>query len=216
VFVLKLNTDGIYQWHTFYGSGNDEYGYGIAVDGSSNVYVTGTGNGTWGSPLSPYSGNNDFFVFNLNTNGTYQWHSFYGSGNNDEGWSVAVGTNGKVYVAGGSYATWGSPLHTFIGNESVFVLKLDDQDGSVRVIRGGNPFNSYSKIKNAYDAAADGDTIQSRTMVFNESLTFASDINVLLKGGYNYDFLLNPLMTTVNGIFTISGGAVTTDNIIIK
>ena len=216
VFVLKLNTDGIYQWHTFYGSGNDEYGYGIAVDGSSNVYVTGTGNGTWGSPLSAYSGNYDVFLLKLNSSGTYQWNSFYGSGNNDEGWSVAVGTNGKVYVTGGSYATWGSPLHAFIGTESVFVLKLDDQDGSVRVIRGGNPFNSYSKLQNAYNAAADGDTIQAQTMVFSESLTFGANIAVLLKGGYNYDFVLNPLMTTVNGIFTISGGVVTVDNIIIN
>ena len=41
IFVLKLNSSGTYQWHTFYGSSSDDYGYGIVTDGSGNVYVTG-------------------------------------------------------------------------------------------------------------------------------------------------------------------------------
>ncbi len=42
VFVLKLDANGAYQWHTFYGSVSGAVpGYSIAVDGSSNVYVTG-------------------------------------------------------------------------------------------------------------------------------------------------------------------------------
>ena len=41
LFVLKLNSSGAYQWHTFYGSTDDDYGYGIAVDTDGNVYVTG-------------------------------------------------------------------------------------------------------------------------------------------------------------------------------
>ena len=217
IFVLKLDSAGAYKWHTFYGSaGNDDFGYGIAVDGSGNVYVTGTSQGNWGSPLSAYSGNADFFLLKLNSSGTYQWHSFYGSGNDDWGWGVAVDTSGKVYVTGGSNATWGTPIHSFIGNESVFVLKLDDLAGSARVLSGGLPISSYSKLQDAYNAATDGDTIQAQTMVFTESLTFVANINVLLKGGYNYDFLLNPLMTTVKGVLTISGGTVTLENLIIN
>jgi len=217
IFVLKLDSAGAYKWHTFYGSaGNDDFGYGIAVDGSGNVYVTGTSQGNWGSPLSAYSGNADFFLLKLNSSGTYQWHSFYGSGNDDWGWGVAVDTSGKVYVTGGSNATWGTPIHSFIGNESVFVLKLDDLAGSARVLSGGLPISSYSKLQDAYNAATDGDTIQAQTMVFTESLTFVANINVLLKGGYNYDFLLNPLMTTVKGVLTIGGGTVTLENLIIN
>jgi hypothetical protein len=56
IFVLKLNGSGAYQWHTFYGSANSDYGGAIAVDGSDNVYVTGYSMATWGSPLHPYSG----------------------------------------------------------------------------------------------------------------------------------------------------------------
>ena len=41
IFVLKLNSSGAYQWHTFYGSSNADEALGIATDGSGNVYVTG-------------------------------------------------------------------------------------------------------------------------------------------------------------------------------
>ncbi len=41
-FVTKLSSSGnslIYS--TYLGGGDDDYGYGIAVDGSGNAYVTG-------------------------------------------------------------------------------------------------------------------------------------------------------------------------------
>jgi len=40
LFVLKLNSSGAYQWHTFYGSGSIDNCLGIATDGNGNVYVT--------------------------------------------------------------------------------------------------------------------------------------------------------------------------------
>ena len=82
--MLKLNSSGAYQWHTFYGSRGYDGGSGIAVDGSGNVYVTGYSNATWNgpagsSPLHAYSGDDDIFVLKLNSSGAYQWHTFYGS-----------------------------------------------------------------------------------------------------------------------------------------
>jgi hypothetical protein len=124
IFVLKLDSSGAYQWHTFYGSSTDDTGYSIAVDGSGSVYVTGESGSTWGSPLNAHSGNGDIFVLKLDNNGAYQWHTFYGSSSGNTGNSITVDTSGNVYVTGHSWATWGSPLHSYTGNWDMFVLKL--------------------------------------------------------------------------------------------
>jgi hypothetical protein len=127
--VLKLTSAGAYQWHTFYGSTADDYGYGIAVDGSGSVYVTGYSEATWNgpsgqAPLHPHSGSRDIVVLKLTSAGTYQWHTFYGSARNDFGLAIAVDGSGNVYVTGYSSATWGTPLHPYSGDADIVVLKL--------------------------------------------------------------------------------------------
>jgi hypothetical protein len=133
IFVLKLDSTGSPQWWQFYGSSDYlapyDYGYGIAVDGSGNIYVTGMSGATWGSPLHAHSGGNDMVVLKLDSSGAYQWHTFYGPG---YGFDVAVDGTGNAYVTGESDVTWGSPLHAHSGSPSgtsgyndIVVLKLD-------------------------------------------------------------------------------------------
>ncbi|MGO9951093.1 MAG: SBBP repeat-containing protein [Dissulfurispiraceae bacterium] len=145
IFVLKLNSSGAYQWHTFYGSDYENYGIGIAVDSGGNVYVTGESyGGTWNGPgnalpLNPYNGSYyDIFVLKLNSSGTYQWHTFYGSGYGDIGNGIVSDGKGNVYVTGQSGETWNgpntcgmegnspcTPLNPFSGIGNIFVLKLN-------------------------------------------------------------------------------------------
>jgi hypothetical protein len=137
--VLKLNGNGVYQWHTFYGSAGNDEGQGLAVDGSGNVFVTGTSNASWSgekskAPLHPYSGGSDLVVLKLNSAGVYQWHTFYGSTGTDEGQGLVVEINGNICVTGTSHATWngdsgpasGAPLHPHGGGTAgdILVLKL--------------------------------------------------------------------------------------------
>ena len=125
IVVLKLNSSGVYQWHTFYGSASNDYGNGIVVDSNGYVYVTGESNASWGSPLSPHSGFDDIVILKLNSSGTYQWHTFYGSASNDYGNSVAFDTSGNIYVTGGSNASWGTPLNAHSGLDDIVVMKLN-------------------------------------------------------------------------------------------
>jgi hypothetical protein len=140
IVVLKLNTNGAYGWHTFYGSSLAEFGYGIAVDSSGNVYVSGHSAATWNgpnitdTPLHAFTVGSgyDIFVIKLDTNGAYQWHTFYGSTNSDESYGLAVDGSGNVYVTGDSAATWDGPggepplNDPFTGlNLNIVVLKLD-------------------------------------------------------------------------------------------
>ena len=130
IMVLKLDNSGALQWNTFYGSGNTDEGKGIAVDGSGNVYVTGHSNTSWNSPVTPlhaHTSGFDILVLKLDSSGTYQWHTFYGSASTDYGLGIAV--NGSdIYVTGISVATWGSPVnpHGGGGNADIVIFKLDN------------------------------------------------------------------------------------------
>ena len=133
--VLKLNSAGAYQWHTFYGSPRGDSGNGITVDGSNNLYVTGYSRATWQGdggtpPLHAHSGNRDIIVVKLHSSGAYQWHTFYGSSDWDEGYGIAVASS-NVYVTGDSYATWQGdsgtpPLHAHSGLDDIVALKLGE------------------------------------------------------------------------------------------
>jgi subtilisin family serine protease len=131
LFLLKLNSTGIYQWHTFYGSGVEDIAHAIAVEKNGNVYVTGYSNATWGSPRNAFSGSTKILVLKLDNNGIYQWHTFYGSGSlQDNAYGIDVDESGNVFMIGYSNASWNgpsgqAPLHDASpGGFGAFVLKL--------------------------------------------------------------------------------------------
>ncbi len=149
IFVLKLSSSGAVQWNTFFGSSNGtDAGEGIAVDSNGNVYVTGHSNGTWGFPLSAYSGGYDIFVLKLSSSGTYEWNTFFGSSSgSDVGKDITVDGSGNVYVTGFSNGTWGFPLNAYSGGNDIFVLKLS--------VNGAYEWNSFFGSSNGNDVAED-------------------------------------------------------------
>ena len=126
-YLLKLDGSGVYQWHTFYHAGG-----GIAIDRSGNVYEAGGDDGTWNgpagqNPLNAYSGGDDILLRKLDSSGAYQWHTFYGSVNDEGGYFIAIDSSGNFYITG-SGASWKgpagqNPLHA-CGTYDIFVLKL--------------------------------------------------------------------------------------------
>ncbi len=143
MLILKLNTAGAYQWHTFYGTlalDRDDFALDIVVDATGNAYVTGTGT-DWGTPLHANSGAGDIIVLKLNTNGVYQWHTYYGSDKVDEANGITVDRNGFIYLSGVGRPFLGpsgqGPLHAFSDagetpyNDDTFVLKLTPAGGYV-------------------------------------------------------------------------------------
>ncbi|HHD64114.1 MAG TPA: hypothetical protein ENK96_07115 [Desulfobulbaceae bacterium] len=129
IAIFKLDKNGTYQWHTFYGWGCE--GFGITVGADSNVYIVGSSWITWKGdnntpPLHTHGLSSDITVIKLNTDGDYQWHTFYGG---DCGYDIALDKNGNLYVAGSSVATWQgdgdiSPLNAYTGNNDITILKL--------------------------------------------------------------------------------------------
>jgi len=99
-FVAKLNTSGTPVWHTFMGTSGNDGALGVAVDGSGNVYVSGSG-GEWGEPINPFVsevGEGEGFAAKLNSSGVRQWHTFLGSEGVIYGWGLAIDESRNIFV----------------------------------------------------------------------------------------------------------------------
>lgn len=123
---LTAHADPTLQWNTFLGSSVYDYGYSVATDSDSNVYVTGVSEATWGSPIRAYGGAGDIFLAKVNSEGVYQWHTFLGTPNsNDIEPSLAIDSQGNIFITGTANQSWGSPLRPFAGFVDVFVAKIN-------------------------------------------------------------------------------------------
>ena len=121
-----LSVDPTLTWNTFLGGfGIDEGASALALDSSGNVYVAGSGNAPWGSPVRAYSGDDDAFVAKLDSNGNLVWNTFIGGAQSDLATALAVDASGNIYVVGWSSSSWGSPIRSFSGGYDAFAAKID-------------------------------------------------------------------------------------------
>ncbi len=103
-FLVKFNASGARLWATYYGGTGDELVGSCAVDGDSNVYLSGTTNS--GSAMSSgghqgaFGGIKDAFLVKFNASGVRQWATYYGGTAEDSGNACAVDGGGNVYLAG--------------------------------------------------------------------------------------------------------------------
>ena len=142
VFIAKLNTDGsALLYSTYLGGSGEDFGHGIVVDSEGNAYVTGvTGSSDFptANPLqATYGGEHDAFVAKLNADGSVLLYSTYLGGSGwDEGFGIAVDSEGNAYVTGVTTSTdfpTSSPLQVSnSGGYDAFVAKLNT-DGSALV-----------------------------------------------------------------------------------
>lgn len=91
VLIAKYNTSGTLQWQRVLDGGSNDFGYGIAVDSSGNVYVGG---------YSAVSGTYHFQLEKYSTGGVIQWQRSLSSANTDQALAVAVDSSGNVYISG--------------------------------------------------------------------------------------------------------------------
>ena len=172
-FVFKLDNNGNLLWNTFLGSVSDDKSYGIVLDGTGNIYVTGYSTNSWGTPINPFEGNVDAFVAKLDTNGNLLWNTFLGSG--DDGRSISSDSSGNIYVMGESYNSWGSPINPHSGDFDIFVAKLDS-NGNLQ----WNTFQGSASVDYSYGIKADNSGNVHITGISDAS--WGSPINPLAGG----------------------------------
>jgi hypothetical protein len=141
VFVTKIDTtksgNDSLVYSTYLGGSSQDYGYGIAVDGSGNAYVTGYTNSTDFPTLNQYQtdpgdGNWDVFVTKIDTtksgNDSLVYSTYLGGNSLDYGWGIAVDGSGNAYVTGETHSTNFPTLNQYQTDQAsldAFVTKID-------------------------------------------------------------------------------------------
>ncbi len=104
-FAARFNSGGTVSYVTYLGGNGDDAGYGIAVDGSGNAYITGqTASAdfpTVGAFQSNLSGSADGFTTKFTSSGSSVSYSTYLGGSGSEaGRGIVVDAQNRAYVAG--------------------------------------------------------------------------------------------------------------------
>ncbi len=121
-FLIKLKSNGIRDWSTYYGgNGSIEWGTCV-VDRKNNIYLAGTTTSSssiaWnGFKNSISSDTIDAFVVKFNSAGIRQWGSYYGGGGSDFGNHCAIDVNDNVIICG---TTTSTSLIAFNGHQNSY------------------------------------------------------------------------------------------------
>ena len=151
VFVLKLNSDGDFQWVKSMGGFGNDRAYAITIDADGNIYSAGEFYSTVDFDpgaeeflLSASGGSNpDFYIQKLDTDGNFIWAKRVGNSSAEQIYNLTVDNSGNVISTGGFRGTvdfdpGASVAHLSSGiNSDLFVLKLSSNGDYLWAINGG-------------------------------------------------------------------------------
>lgn len=156
-FVIKVNRSGsTLDYATFLGGGDDEIGYGIAVDDLGYTYVTGWTRSidfpnTSAAVDMKALGSEDVFITKVEPTGEgIVYSTLFGGSDDDHAYDIAIDSAGNSYVVGKTLsedfpATAGAYDVTYndVGFEDAFVAKLNagGSDLVYSTFLGGNLYD---------------------------------------------------------------------------
>jgi hypothetical protein len=125
IFVASYTSGGAFRWAKRFGASGYDEGFGVGVDGSGNVTVTGFFAGTvdFGGGGLTSAGDSDIVVVSYTSSGAFRWAKRFGGTGSDTGYAVAVDGNGNLVVTGtfqGTVDFGGGPL-ACAGISDIFV-----------------------------------------------------------------------------------------------
>ena len=192
-FIAKLNgQNGSVRWFIqLSGSGDNDYGWGVATDSASNVYVTGFFNdritigttehvATATVPPDPVQNTTtDIYLAKFDSNGVYQWSKSFGGPGNDAPFDLARNpATGGIAMTGYMSDTinFGRGGLTSAGSRDLFLAEFDSS--------GNNQFGRlYGDSQDQAEATTDTDNMWN-------TLAIDSSGNYYLAGflSYTVDF----------------------------
>jgi len=136
VFLVKYSVAGAHVWSKRFGSTGNDMGFAVKTDGSGNVFIAGSFEGTvnfGGNDLTAVSptGFGDVFVAKYSASGTHIWSKHFGGPGGSRAYGLAVDSAGDVAVTGKFQSTinFGGSTFTSAGSDDIFLAKLSGATG---------------------------------------------------------------------------------------
>jgi len=127
IFVRKYDPDGNELWTRQFGTAGHDYGYAVVVDGSGDIFVSGSVDGALAGQTSV--GNTDAFVRKYDAAGTELWTHQFGTTDSEYATDMALDGSGNPVVVGSVYGAL--PGQTSAGQGDGYVRKLNGATGAV-------------------------------------------------------------------------------------
>lgn len=192
--VVKYNTSGVLQWQRVLSETTNltnHRGYGIALDSSSNVYVTG--------PQGQ-----DGFLAKYNSSGTIQYNKKIYSSGGDNFFDVAVDSSGNIFLCGiynpsayypllikldsSANILWQKHIVTNQTNSRASKVKIDSSGNAYVAGTSNSPSGAgYSIFVSRFSSS--GNLDWQRTIYYLSNIGYAIGVdskNNVYVGGYAY------------------------------
>ena len=203
VFVAKISSAGVWQWAKNAGSSSNDFGYGIEIDATGNLYVTGwfAGTASFGSYSVISAGDDDVFIAKLNSSGNWLGVLSAGGSNKDRSTGIGLANSGNAYITGefSGSTTFGSISLTEYGNRDIFVAKANSTLTSWQWAKNAGGTNEDK----GYAIKTDGSGNSYVTGYYIASATFGSELITALG---NSDIFVSKLNTNGDWLWAISAG----------
>ena len=214
IFILKLQEESLgFLWVKGVGGISTDSGHGLTVDGSGNVYLTGTYSDTvdfdpsGGMSTLSSAGDADVFILKLDSNGDFLWVKSVGGPGAENSFDIAVDESGNVFVTGSFTDTVDFDPDVAIinltssGESDLFIEKLDSEGNFAWAKTvGGTSFDSGIEV------TLDGSGNVYTVGYFNE--TISAGVDTLTSAGSN-DILISKWNN--DGIFLWAKGMGSTE-----
>jgi hypothetical protein len=125
-YLTKYDSAGHMLWQKLLGSGGTANAYGLALDPSGGVVVTGASTSQL-MTTSVSNGNNDSFVARYDTNGEQTWIKQIQTLATNQSNAVSVDASGNIYIGGSVSGGVIGAGQTSQGKGDAFLVKLDSK-----------------------------------------------------------------------------------------
>lgn len=204
-FVVKWDASGNALWARKGGGSSTDYGRGVTVDVSGNVFMSGdiygTGVSTFDGLTVNGSGAYDAFLVKYDNSGTVQWLRTGGGSLNDRANAVAADASGNVYITGflSSSVSFSSTNISSLGDQDVFLAKYDGNGALQWIRQAGNSFSTNV----GYGVVTDASGMVYVTGTFQNTINFGA----LSMQSLGLDPFIAKYTSTGNPIWIQRGGS---------